>query len=350
MNNYKLEKRLLELVPYEPTLGNFRIRLDANELYTAPQFNANELQNLLSSLQLNRYPDPTCRELNLAFAKRHAIDPALVMSGNGSDELIALIIELFLSDNMSILSLQPDFSMYGFYAYLRRARNISFNKDQNFNIDIDALIQTIKNEKPKIVIFSNPCNPTGKVILAGDVLNIVKNSGCIVVVDEAYMDFSNQSIIREVSSYPNLIVLKTLSKAYGAAALRLGFAVANADITRLLSAAKSPFNINAISQALGREILNNGVITDQRIREVLNLKTSLFDELSQLKTVFGQSFEPIPSVTNFIYVKTDVASQIYDKLKDDGIIIRRLPQNAIRITVGSEYENNELLNTLRSIS
>ena len=256
---YQLNEKIRDLKPYDPIQGSYRVRLDANESFLPlPPAILEEAQALLSTIDFNRYPDPAAGELCAAFAACYGVSPELVVAGNGSDELITVLFEAFLQKGEAFATLEPDFSMYAFNGHLHEARHIPLQKGPDFRLDIDKLIETCHNEEVKLLIFSNPCNPTSLVCPREDLRRLITSlPNTLVVLDEAYMDFSDQSMLPEVERFDNLIILRTCSKAFGMAALRLGFAVCQKPLADALRAVKSPYNVNSLSQAVGAAVLRH---------------------------------------------------------------------------------------------
>lgn len=346
---YIIEKRLSDLQPYRPNEGNFHVRLDANESFIPlPDRMKQRFAEIINEIDYRRYPDPYAADLCKAFAKVYGIESGDITVGNGSDELIGLIMETFLTDGGKALVFAPDFSMYGFYATLRRGSAVAYQKKDGLYIDADEVIKLVKKERPRVIIFSNPCNPTGQILNREEVKKIVCNSDALIVLDEAYMDFADQSLLPEYRDFDNLIILKTMSKAYAAAALRIGFAIANPTLTKVLKAAKSPYNVNSLTQRAAEEALKDTAFIQSSIQAILASKKSLYGSLKELKSVCGADFTPVESATNFILCKSAAADKIYRRLAEDGIAVRLIGSAALRITAGSEEENNILINTLRS--
>lgn len=346
--SYKIEKRLLDMQPYEPLKGSYNIRVDANESYfKIPKEIVEQFKDALDEINFNRYPDPFAVELCEKFAKCFNVDRANVVAGNGSDELINLIVEAFLKDGDTVLTLSPDFSMYRFYADLRRTKNVVLKTDIGVTPKVDDIINTIKVEKPNLVILSNPCNPTGEVIKKSEIIRLVNSVDCLMVIDEAYMDFSNQSIIEEIDKLPNTIVLRTLSKAFAAASLRLGFAISNANLTDILKKVKAPYNVNSVSQKFGCILLSNAKKYQEVIKEILRFRDELYCKFKGIKSLLGSEFKAYQSNANFIYIKTEKAVEIYEVLLQMGIAIRCFKSdNALRISVGNEAENMAVMDAI----
>ncbi|MDP4152927.1 MAG: histidinol-phosphate transaminase [Bacillota bacterium] len=348
MNKYIPEK-INRIEPYTPTENIYDVKLDANESYANLSWHLQkDIQKSIASIEFNRYPDPYAQKLCSKYAKCYGVNDYNVVAGNGSDELISLIINSFLNDGDKILTFTPDFSMYAFYAEERGAVNITLKKDENLQIDLKKAEKTISKENIRLVIFSNPCNPTGQGLKREKVLDFVKNVDCLVVVDEAYMDFWNESIIPEIENLPNVIILKTLSKDFGAAAVRIGFAVAQKDFIDAIKKVKSPFNVNSLSQAAGEIILDNHEIAAAIRIRIMAGKKRLEQKLSMLSKSSVILYKVIPTLTNFVLVESEKAGKIYDALLNQSVCVRNMG-GFLRITAGSTKENSAFYKAFSAI-
>ena len=345
---FQLNEKVKSLTPYEPISGTYEIRLDANESFlTVPQDIENEMVEALKDAALNRYPDPNATKLVKGFADYFGVDPDCVTAGNGSDEIISVIMNAFLQKGDKILTLEPDFSMYRFYAEIAECESVKYQKDENLDVNIDDVIDMANKENVRIVIFSNPCNPTSRIIKADEIRKLINNTDALVVLDEAYMDFAgSESLMGEFNNYDNLIILKTCSKALGCAALRLGFAVANKTLTNVIRAVKSPYNVNSVSQALGEVLFAHPDYIDDCIKTVVESKKSLYNELIKIES---DKIEKIYEThTNFVFMKVKNAKAVFEKMKENSIIIRNMG-DYLRITAGTEYENEKMLETFKKV-
>ena len=345
---FQLNDKVKNLTPYEPISGTYEIRLDANESFlTSPEEIENEMVEALKNTALNRYPDPNATKLVEGFSKYFGINPECVTAGNGSDEIISVIMNAFLQKGDKILTLEPDFSMYRFYAEIAECESVKFQKNENLDVNIDDVISFANSEKVRIVIFSNPCNPTSRIVKKDDVRKLINNTEALVVLDEAYMDFAgDESLLSEFENYDNLIILKTCSKALGSAALRLGFAVANKTLTNVIRAVKSPYNVNSVSQALGEVLFAHPDYIDNCIKTVVESKKELYAEL--LKIESAQIEKIYETHTNFVFMKVKNAKQVFEKMKENSIIIRNMG-DYLRITAGTKYENEKMLDTFKKV-
>ena len=346
---YQLNEKLKNMVPYEPISGNYAIRLDANESFLPLDREIQaELAKKLTEIPFNRYPDPLAEEVCRQFADYYGISADYVTAGNGSDELISVIVGTFLSKGDKLLTVMPDFSMYGFYADLAGVTVITQEKNEDLNIDVDALIKTVKREKADCIMFSNPCNPTGQGLSREEVRRLVTSVDCLVVLDEAYMDFYTESLMGEAEQYDNLIILRTCSKALGLAAVRLGFAVANQTLTAVIRAAKSPYNVNSITQVYGSVVLSHKDKEQEALQEILASREELYAALVSLQEKYRCFDRIYPTVTNFVLVETSYAKEWFDALKERSIVVR-LMGNRLRITAGSSDENKAVLDALAEL-
>ncbi len=347
---FQLNEKVKNLTPYEPISGNYEIRLDANESFLIfPEEIQNEMAEALKNSALNRYPDPMAERLVNGFAEYFKVSPENVTAGNGSDEIISVIMNAFLQKGDKILTLEPDFSMYRFYAEIAECESVQYHKNDDLDVNIDRVIELANSEKVRIIIFSNPCNPTSRIITKNEIRKLLNSVNSLVVLDEAYMDFAeDESLLGEFNSYDNLIILKTCSKALGSAGLRLGFAVANKMLTNVMRAVKSPYNVNSVSQALGEVLFAHPDYIDSCIKTVVKSKEELYASLVDLSAKTDKIERIYDSHTNFVFMKVQNAKEVFEELKNCGIIIRNMGEY-LRITAGSKQENENLLAELQQI-
>ncbi len=297
----------------------------------------------------NRYPDPLQTDLKARIAKIKGVDASRIFLGNGSDEAIDLVYRVFCepgSDN--VVAIEPT---YGMYKVCADINNVEYRKvllDDHYQLSAAKLLAAC-DENTKVVWLCSPNNPTGNNLNRSEIETVVKESQCIVVIDEAYADFSeNRSFRKDLALYPNLIVLNTFSKAWGCAALRLGMAFASAEIIELFNKVKYPYNINLLTQEQADKILDRRFEVEDWVRLLLQERAKVmkaFAELPICKKVY-------PSDANFFLALVTDAQAVYDYLVEKGIIVRnrtRVEQcnNCLRITIGTKSENIELLSALR---
>lgn len=346
--SYNLAEKLKNLEPYEPISGQFKIRLDANEsfLTPSPQLMA-EIQSAVASVAFNRYPDPLAREVVELYAQFCGISPDNLTAGNGSDELISVICTSFLEKGDKVITFIPDFSMYKFYCHLTENPVIEIKKNQSMEIDIEQVIDITNRNNVAAIFFSNPCNPTSLGLKASQIREIITNVKALVILDEAYMDFWEQSLLNEVEAYDNLIILRTCSKALGMAAIRLGFAAANITLTKALRKAKSPYNVNSVTQAIGAAVLKRKDELKEAISTIISSRNQLHKGLKEIEKDNCESIKVFDTCTNFVFAKFADAQSAYSELMKNGILVRLLG-DYLRITCGNEYENSEVISALKT--
>ena len=348
--SYTLPEKAATLQPYDPVEGSYAIRLDANESWLTPDAATREQWGkAVAAMDFNRYPDPLAVAPVAAFAKMYGVDPALVTAGNGSDELISILMTTFLQKGDAMLCMAPDFSMYRFYTHLTENRAVVYQKDDDLQIDVDAVLALAKQEQVRLIIFSNPCNPTSLGLDREAVRRLIRGTDALVVLDEAYMDFWDQSLLDEVADYDNLIILRTASKALGLAAVRLGLAVANPRLTAVIRAAKSPYNVNLATQTLAAEALSDPDYQRRCAETLVTARRELAAGLAPLLNA-GKLTRLYDSCTNFVLVELPDARRVFETLKTQySIVVRCFGDNRLRITAGSPDENAALLQALNDI-
>ena len=347
---FLLNDKIKDLKPYDPEMGDTPVHLDANESFLPlPAPILEELAAAVPQVAFNRYPDPAAQELCQAFAQYYGVPVENVAAGNGSDELITVLFTGFLQKGEAFATLEPDFSMYAFNGYLQEARHVPIHKGADYAIDVDRTIQTCRQEGVKLLIFSNPGNPTSIVCPRQEVRRLIQGlPDTLVVLDEAYMDFWDEPMLPEAAAYDNLLVLKTCSKAFGLAALRVGFAVGSEKLIRAIKAVKSPYNVNAISQRMAEVVLKSRGECGAATRRILLSRDELQAGLEQIAGQFAGQMEVVPSVTNFVVVRTLQAEALFKKLLSDSIAVRYFKNlSALRITAGSTSENAAVLDHIR---
>lgn len=331
---------ILGLKPYSNARSEFKGRasvwLDANENPFDQEFEDN----------INRYPDPLQGNLKSELAKRYNVAPNQIFVGNGSDEAIDLLIRLFcVSGRDKIVVQPPTYSMYAQTAAIQNVESDSCPLRDDFQADLSNLKRCLDDRSAKLVFFCSPNNPTGNDMNLDGIREILAMENSIVVVDEAYAEFSDQTALDLLEDFDNLVVMRTLSKAYGMAGLRVGVAVANSKIIDFLNTIKPPYNVNQLSQLTALTQLQSKQWEGQ-IKTLVGERDILLEALGNT----GYFDKVYPSQANFILVQTKAAQKLYQFLSERGIVIRNRNgqvKNALRITVGTKQENAELLKALK---
>lgn len=299
----------------------------------------------------NRYPDPLQKELKSKIAKIKGVGEKNIFLGNGSDEAIDIIYRCFCNpaeDN--VVAIEPT---YGMYEVCAGINNVEYRKvmlDSSFTMDAEAVLNAC-DDRTKVVWICTPNNPSGNDICRKEIERILQSFQGIVVVDEAYSDFSQQKAFRtDIALYPNIIVLNTMSKAWGCAGIRLGMAFASEQIIEIFNKVKYPYNVNCLTQEVAADIIDNISDVQAWVTQILGERQRVIEAFSQLEIC-----EKIyPTSANFFLAKVTDAQKTYDYLVKKGIIVRNRSQialcdNCLRITIGTRSENNEMLGALRTI-
>ena len=343
-----LPEKLTSLTPYDPITGSYAVRLDANEsFFDLPTVLKAKLADKLEQIDFNRYPDPLANGVINAFAGYYGISPDCVTAGNGSDEIIGVLVNSLLPKGGKLVTVSHDFSMYRFYAAISEVNVEVVPKKENLQIDMNALISACQDANA--VMFSNPCNPTSLGITRADVKRLLESVPCMVILDEAYMDFWDESVLTWVNEYENLIVLRTCSKAIGLAAVRMGFAVTNPKLTKLLRAVKSPYNCDSVSQMIAETVLSEHSLLEHCRDEIIVQTQRLYAAISDLARRYPEILDTVYAPrTNFVFVKTAYAKEIYESLAAEGVAVRCFA-DGLRICAGTRREQTLLMNALETI-
>jgi histidinol-phosphate aminotransferase len=347
-----LPEDLLRLAAYVPPEGESRVRLDANESpYPPDPVIVEAIRAALERMPLNRYPDPASKDLRNAFARRFGCPVEKVMAGNGSDELIGFLVWTLRGRPGGVPPVvvvpTPTFAMYSVAARAAGHEVHEVPLGPALEPDIEAMLRAVREKKPNIVFLSNPNNPTGTFYSKEQVHALLESSSGLVVVDEAYGDFSGESSwAPEVASVGNLAVLRTLSKV-GAAAIRCGFLVTGSDLLREVNKVRFPFNLSRYTQVAGEAFLRNYELVHSQVAAIVRERDRLAVQLEKL------SLRIFPSRGNFFLVQCGGREEeLWRFLQDGGIVVKflsRLPVtgDALRITVGTPEENDLLINRSR---
>lgn len=335
-----VRKNIWALTPYSSARNEYsghvaHVFLDANENpYNAP---------------FNRYPDPLQLELKEMLSKIKAVPAENIFLGNGSDEAIDLVYRCFCEPGVdNVVAIEPT---YGMYAVSADVNDVEYRRvllSEDYEMSADAILAAC-DENTKVVWICSPNNPSGNDIDRDEMLKVINQFEGIVVIDEAYSDFSQQRAFRlDLQQYPNIIVLNTMSKAWGCAAIRLGMAFASREIIDIFNKVKYPYNVNYLTQEKAIDLLKDTTDVQRWVSILLEERQRLIDAFAQLPICE----KVYPTASNFFLAKVTDAQKIYDYLVEKGIIVRnrtriQLCHNCLRVTVGTKTENNELLGALR---
>lgn len=326
-----------------------KIKLDGNEsCFNIDKELALLNSSLLGKVEFNRYPDTNSNELRKVYAKYVGLNVENILAGNGSDEMISVLIAANIKKGKKILTLGPDFSMYDFYTSLNEGIVVKYPIVGKGSWNVDDFIKFGKKQEVNFIIFSNPNNPTGLGIGLKEIEKITQTFNDIpVVIDEAYYEFHGVTAISIINKYNNLFVTRTLSKAWGLAALRVGFLISNKEAIKKLSNYKVPFNVNSISQKIAVEVLNGEKCLKEKLDYILEQRQLLFNELQTIEKEAALDIKFYESKGNFIYGETPYKDALIKALNNKGISIRILDGEAFRITIGTAIENRKLVEVIK---
>ena len=335
-----VRKNIWSLAPYSSARDEYsgkeaHVFLDANENpYNQPY---------------NRYPDPLQRELKQQLSRVKGVPPEMIFLGNGSDEAIDLAYRVFCEPGRdNVVSIAPTYGMYQVCADINDVECRQVLLDDGYQLSADRLLAAC-DDRTKLIWLCSPNNPTGNSLDRDEILKVVHRFDGIVIVDEAYIDFAQQQSLRvELTHCPNLVILQTMSKAWGSAAIRLGMAFASADIINIYNKVKYPYNVNLLTQQQALEMLRDPFEVDKWVKMLLQERQRLMQAFRDLP-VCEQVYK---TDANFFLARMTDAQRIYDYLVGHGIIVRnrtrvQLCHNCLRVTIGTRTENNELLSALR---
>ena len=342
--NNLVRENVKTMKPYSSARDEFKdfdvaqmIFLDANE---------NPYQN-----GVNRYPDPQQSSVKAVLAKQRNLKVDQVLLGNGSDEVLDLLFRAFCEPKTdNVITLPPTYGMYSVLANINAVENREILLSTDFQPEIDAILEAV-DANTKMIFLCSPNNPTGNSFSDESVVTLLQNFKGLVVIDEAYIDFSKkQSWLNELDEYPNLIITQTLSKAYGLAGIRLGICYASAAIISVLNKIKPPYNVNELTQQRALERLADKEKIQLEIDSIVIQRDDLLKVLHEVNFVS----KIYPTEANFVLIKVDNANKRYDQLIAKGIVIRNrttqpLCENTLRLTIGTAEENKKLMEALKTI-
>ncbi|RYU86542.1 histidinol-phosphate transaminase [Mucilaginibacter terrigena] len=341
--NNLLRENIKNLTPYSSArdeyTGEASVFLDANE---------NAFGSPLETAY-NRYPDPLQYRVKMKLSEIKGVPARNIFLGNGSDEAIDILFRSFCNPGVdNVIIVPPTYGMYQVSANINDVEARKVLLTEEYQLDLDGIAEAI-DKNTKLIFVCSPNNPTGNSINRDDIETLLANFNGLVIIDEAYINYSRQkTFIQELTEYSNLVVLQTLSKAWGLAGLRVGMAFASEEIIEVMNKVKPPYNMNEASQQLALQALNNVSLVNLWIKETLEERDKLVLNLKEFDFVL----DIYPSDANFILVKTTNAKAIYDFLVKHGIIIRdrskvELCEGCLRITIGTPDENKTLIETLQ---
>ena len=338
-----VRKNILEMNSYSSARDEFEnkkqklVFLDANE---------SPFQN-----EINRYPNNKHIDLKQTLLELNQLSNGQIVLGNGTDEILDLIMRVFCNPSSDkIITIPPTYGMYDVIAKTNNVENIKVPLKSNFTLNLEELKKSF-SEKTKLLFLCSPNNPTGNSFSRKDLIDLIESFNGVVVIDEAYIDFSsNSSLVSLINKYNNLIVTQTMSKAFGMAGIRLGMGFSNSKIVNYINKIKPPYNINLLTEKRALKELKNIDTIKTNIKIILEERNKLIDSLNELSFII----KVYPSDSNFILIKVDDADLRYKQLIEKGIVLRNrskelLCDNCLRITIGTPYENELLIKNFKEL-
>ena len=337
---------ILALKAYPVAAADGMVKLDAMENpYALPEKLRRELAETLARVELNRYPDPSGEKLRALIARKMKVPAgASLMLGNGSDELLQIVALALARPGAAMMYPAPTFVMYSMYAAFTGMKAIAMPLREDFSFDAAAFVARMQRERPVLVFLAYPNNPTGALYAEAEVVAVIRACEGVVVVDEAYHAFAGKTFMDRLGEFPNLVVMRTVSKL-GLAGIRLGYLAASPAWTEQFNKVRSPYNVNVLTQATAEFMLERLEVLEEQAARIRQEREALGKNLSALKgvTVF-------PSAANFFLVRVPDASRVDASLKKQGVLVKNLHPGiaqCMRITVGTPDENRILLTALR---
>ena len=351
MFNY-FRRDLVGFVPYDPEEAIYDIKLDANENpYPHPEVVINCIQELMTNSDIyTRYPDTTVSTLVSKLADKLDVEKENIVCGVGSDQIIDSLIKVFIEPGDKVLMPTPSFSMYKQSCQINYGVAVEYTlNEDDFEYDVDGIIDVVRDTKYKLIIICSPNNPTGNVLSLEDLNTILEEVECPVVVDEAYIEFGGESAVSLTTKYNNLVILRTFSKAFGLAGLRIGYAVASKEVIEMIKVGLPPYNLNTVSQKIAELVVDYEDEYKEIFEKIISSREKLMSKLEEIDCVE----KVYSSKANFLLVKCK-EDNIAKKLKESDIVVRDFSKhpmmpNCIRISVGTEEENEKLINVLKTI-
>ncbi len=337
---------------YDGSERDYRIKINANECnLRLPPLVEERVMARLSRVALNRYPNYEYESLREQIAQNLSVDADQILIGNGSSEIIEKIFNAFGGSNDNkIVYPQPSFSMYKIYAKAAEAKAIEYELEENYKMKVEKYIKTVKREKANLAVICNPNNPTGNKISLEEIEEIakeVKKIECALLIDEAYIEFGGETAVELIKRYENVIVARTFSKAYGLAGARVGYMIANREVTKMIEKTYMPYHMNKLSLVTAEIVYQMREEYEPRIEMMIEERKRMSEELKKEKGI-----KVYESETNFVLIRYEKAEELKKYLEELNIGVRSFGKTArlekcIRLTMGTPAENEEWLRAIK---
>lgn len=341
---------LANIVPYDPKYLPAEVMISANENpRSVPAAMQDKIAEAIAHVELNRYPDPLANRLRTLIGEAWGYPKEFVLLGNGGDELLFNIALAWGGPGRTMLTCPPTFSVYEANARLTETNVVKIPRLSDFALDEAAILDRVSKGDIDYIIITTPNNPTGNATSPAFIETLLQATDALVMVDEAYGEFGGQSMIPSLVRYPNLVVLRTFSKAYSLAGVRLGYIMAHPQVIQEFIKVRQPYSVDAVSQAIGEAVYQDRALLQPGIDDIIECRSWLHDALS-----FLPHLEVFPSDANYILIRLPNAGEVWQQLYDRSILVRDFSNSALlegclRITVGTMEENERLVGALGEI-
>lgn len=348
---------LREAKPYDPHEVPYKIKLNANENpHGLPGEIIEEILRKAKNLAYSRYPNANSVKLSEMVSSFWGLTGNNIVIGNGSDELIDYLVKAFSEKGRRTITTAPSFAMYKVYSMINGSNFVQIPLNQShFSLNEDKILEEAKKEDSSLIFIAYPNAPTGNYFAEDKMIKIIEESGCLVVVDEAYYEFGEKTFVPLISRYDNLVILRTFSKAYSIASLRVGYLLSNPEIINEVRKVKSPFNVNTFSQLAAQVVFENKEILKDNLKKIIQERERLTDRINKLTP-----FQAYPSRTNFVLVEVgskENSDLVFHHLLKQGILVQTAydpifstSRYFLRVTVGNKEENDFLIKDLENVS
>ena len=348
----RIKKHLKKLIPYAPDSIDYKIRLNANEspfnetIKLLNKIKAGSLSSQLKKNSINRYPDPSYSNLLNKISRKHKVKTSNIVLSNGSDELILYLLMCLTGKTSRILTFDPTFSMYQILSEVLKIKCNKISLDKNFDIPINITLKKIKEYDPDIIFIASPNNPTGNSFSEDKILKIIENANGLVVIDEAYGDYSKKSFIQSLKKYKNLAILKTMSKV-GFASLRVGFLISSKETIEIINKVRLPYNLSTLSNIIAQDFFDNDKKYSKNIQKIVKERDRINIALKSY-----DKFKVYPSDSNFIFIRYRKTRSLYKYLLNHDINIKVFGnpklKDYFRVSIGTKKENDLILSCIKN--
>lgn len=340
--------QLQSMVPYDPKYLPAKVLLSANENPNdVPEEVRREAMSAARHVALNRYPDPLANDLRDLIAEANGLSRGQVLVGNGGDELLFDLALAWGGPGRTMVTLPPTFSVYSANARLTNTDVVSIPLREDFTIDEEAVISRMSKGDIDYIVITSPNNPTGLLAPESFVKRLLDATDALVIVDEAYFEFSRRTVRPLLEEHENLVILRTFSKAFSLAGVRIGYLLSSETVINELLKVRQPYSVDAVSQAIARVVFEHRAKFEPGIAAIIDERARVFEQLATIPGVVAY-----PSDANYILIRLDGAEEVWQRLYDAGVLVRDLArgertENCLRVSIGSREENDTFLHTLR---